>query len=119
MAFKNGSSPFSYCSVEALRAATAAVASWAAIRRMLSLTVCEQRLILFVRSYPIPQDRTRLSLDTNRTVVATDPHRHDWFCRMYPFEVKAGMPWVLSEKQIGRDGLFAYVPWETSQELAE
>jgi hypothetical protein len=38
---------------------------------------------------------------------------------MNPFEVKAGMPWVFSEKQIGRDGLFAYIPWKTSQEFAE
>jgi hypothetical protein len=64
-----------------------------------------------MRPDPIPQNRAGFSVDTNGSVVAPDPYRHDWLGRMYLFEVKTGMPRIISEKQVGGDRLLAHIPW--------
>jgi len=49
-------------------------------------------------------------LYTDGTIVAPDSHRHNGLRRVYLFEVKTRMPRVISEKQIGGDGLLTYIP---------
>jgi hypothetical protein len=72
-----------------------------------------------VRPDPIPQNGAGFALDPDSTIIATDPYRHDGLNRVYLFEVKTGMPRVLSEKQISGDRLFTHIPWQTGQEFAE